>query len=96
MRDCLNSQVMERGNCDRTTRRVEFGSLILYPWSKIGKHGHYDTNSFKHCEIYFTLSPNVWFNKNRQFFIICRNGEHEAENFSDQHKARIIWIKLWW
>ena len=96
MSDCLNSQVMERGNCDRTTRRVEFGSLILYPWSKIEKHGHYDKNGMKHCEIYFTLSMNVYFNKNRHLFIICRNGEHEVENLSANRKARVIWIKLWW
>ena len=103
MKEVIQNLAGGRGKCVRSIHKlnvglvkVEFGKIVLDPGCKIGKHGHWDEENWKHCEVYVTFSPIIWVNGWQRRISICRNAEHEAENMSEERRGCLHFAKVWW
>ena len=96
MKDKLQNLAGGYGEIKRSVFKIEFGTLVLEPCATIGKHDHKDEGGFRHCEIYFSLSPHIRINGRKKKFAVCRNSSHFAKNDSRRFFAKIVFVKIWW
>ncbi len=96
MKQIVQNLAGGKGEITRSTLKAEFGKLVLNPGSKIGAHSHEDKDGYRHCEIYFAFSPNIYVKGERRIVSICRNSSHWACNLSHTKKGKMFFLKLWW